>query len=380
MKKILFLSALFAVLVVVPITACGATIKFGQSYYFDPGSAINDNLYAAGSNVSIAGIINGDLFIAGSNALISGPVYADLAAIAGGLNVSGKVGGDMRLLGGNINITSSAGGELIAVGGQVNVMSGSVVNGEVRIAGGNVNYSGSAGKGVFIKAKNKVYINGIIEKDLSVTAQEITFGSGALIKGNFDYYSQKEATIESGATIRGAVNFHKTEMPARKLTGMGFILGIFTLALIVKTLMFITASLIALYFAGNQVKSIVKEASANFWKEAGRGFVILFVAPVAIIISFATIIGITLGLIALFVYLAFVFVAAVIAGLLFAQLVLKYVFKKENYELNWWVIILAVSALGLVTFIPIVGWLFTLVLVFAALGSSANYIYKKLKE
>ncbi len=107
MKKILFLSALFAVLAIVPVVACGATFKIGENYYFNPGSAINDNLYAAGSNVSIAGIINGDLFTAGSNALISGPVYADLAAIAGGLNVSGKVGGDMRLLGGNINITSS---------------------------------------------------------------------------------------------------------------------------------------------------------------------------------------------------------------------------------------------------------------------------------
>ena len=138
--------------------------------------------------------------------------------------------------------------------------------------------------------------------------------------------------------------------------------------------------MIALYFAGDQVKSIVREASSNFWKEAGRGFVILFIAPVAIIISFITIIGMTLGLIALFVYLALIFIAAVIAVLLFARLALKYVFKKENYELNWWVVILAVSALGLITFIPIVGWLFTLVIVLAALGSSAKYVYKKLKE
>jgi len=284
----------------------------------------------------------------------------------------------MRLLGGNINITSSVGGELVAVGGQVDVMSGSVVNGDVTIAGGNINYSGSAGKGVVIKARNKVYVNGIIEKDLLITAREITLGSGALIKGNFDYYSPKEAAIELGTTIRGAVNFHKTEIPAKKPIIAGFIFGIFTLVLIVKTLMFITASLIALYFAGNHVKAIVKNASSNFWKEAGRGFIILFIAPVAVIISFATIIGITLGLIALFIYLAFIFVAAVIAGLLFAQLALEYVFKKENYELNWWVVILAVVALGVINLIPIVGWLFTLVLVFAALGSSASYIYKKL--
>ncbi len=379
MKKILFLSALFAVLSIIPVVAYGATIKFGENYYLNSGSAINDNLYAAGSNVSIASIITGDLFTAGGNVFISGPVYADLAAVAGGLNVSGKVNGDMRLFGGNVNITSSAGGELIAVGGQVNVMSGSVVNGDVKIAGGNVNYNGSAGKGVVIKAKNKVYINGIIEKDLSIMAREITLGPGALIKGNFDYYSPKEVTIEQGATIRGAVNFHKTEMPAKK-QALGFFFGLFTLALLVKTLMFVVASLAALYLARTHVKSIVREASSNFWKEALRGFILFVVAPVAIIICFITIIGITLGMIALFIYLALVTIAAVIAALLFAQLALKYVFKKENYELNWWIIILAVLALGLISLIPIVGWLFIFIIVLAALGSFVNYVYKKLKE
>ena len=48
-------------------------------------ATINDNLYAAGSNVSIAGVISGDLFVAGANVIISGPVYADLAAAGGSL-------------------------------------------------------------------------------------------------------------------------------------------------------------------------------------------------------------------------------------------------------------------------------------------------------
>ncbi len=379
MKKIIFLSFLLAVLVIVPVVAYGATIKFGENYNLNSGEKINDNLYAAGANVNIAGAVAGDLFAAGGNIIVSGPVSADLIAAGGTLNISGNVADDLRLAGGNINIANYIGGELLAAGGQMTIMSGTVIGKDVKIAGGNINYEGNAGGGVVIKS-NSVYINGAVGKDLSVTAREITLGPKALIGGKFDYYSPKEAIIESGATIRGAVSFHKTEMPAKKPAGAWFFFGIFTLALIIKTLMFITASLVALYFTGDQVKSIVKNASANFWKEAGRGFIILFIAPVAIIISFATIIGITLGIIALLVYLMLVFVAAVIAGLLFAQLALKYVFKKENYELNWWVVVLAVAVLGLITFIPIAGWLFTLVLVFAALGSSAGYIYRKFRE
>ena len=379
MKKILFLSALFAVLIVVPVMAYGATLKTGENYYLGSGEKINDNLYTAGAGVNIAGTVAGDLFVAGGNIIVSGPVSADLNAMGGTINVSSDVAGDMRLMGGNIMIASYAGGELLAAGGLITIMPGTVIGKDIKIAGGSISYEGNAGGSVVIKG-DKIYINGAIGKDVSITAREITLGPKTLIGAKFDYYSPKEATIESGATIRGAVNFHKTEMPAKKPTGAWFFFGIFTLALLIKTLMFITASLVALYFTGNHVRAIVKNASSNFWKETGRGFIILFIAPVAIIISFATIIGITLGLIALFVYLAFVFVAAVIAGLLFAQLALKYVFKKENYELNWWVVILAILALAVITCIPFVGPIFTLVLVFAALGSSASYVYKKLKE
>ncbi len=378
MKKILFLNVLFAVLAIVPVLAYGATFKAGQNYYLNSSEKINDNLYAAGADVNIAGATGGDLFIAGGNVIVSGSVGADLAAAGGTLNVSGDVAGDMRLAGGNIIITSYAGGELLAAGGQITLMSGSVIGKDVKIVGGSINYEGNVGGGAVIKG-NKVYINGAVGKDLSVKAREITLGPKALIGGRFDYYSPKEATIESGATVRGAVNFHKIEMPAKRPIRAGIIFGIFTLALLVKTLMFITASLAVLYLARTHVKSIIREASFNFWKEAGRGFILFVVAPVAIIISFVTLIGITLGVIALFVYLALITIAAVIAVLLFAQLALKYIFKKENYELNWWVIILAVLALGLITLVPIVGWLFTFIIFFTALGSLANYVYKKLK-
>jgi len=377
MKKILFLYALFAVLIIVPVAAYGATFKTGQSYYLNSNETIKDNLYVAGADVNIAGATAGDLFVAGANVIVSGPVGADLAVAGGTLNISNSVVGDMRVAGGNVIIASNIVGELLVVGGKITLMPGSLIGKDIKIAGGSINYEGNAGGGVVIKGQ-KVYINGAIGKDLSVTAREITLGPKALISGKFDYYSQKEATMESGATVRGAISFHKTEIPVGRRMGAGIIFGIFTLALIVKTLAFITASLVALYFAGNQVKLIVKGASSNFWKEVGKGFVILFIAPIAIIISFVTVIGITLGMIALFVYLALITISAVISVLLFAELALKYVFKKENYELNWWIVILAVLALNLITFIPIVGCLFMFIVVLASLGSTAGYVYKKL--
>lgn len=163
MKKILFLSALFAVLIIVPVAAYGATFKVSQNYYLNSSQTIKDNLYAAGADVNIAG----------GNVIISGAVGADLAAAGGTLNVSSDVAGDIRLVGGNIIITSNAGGELLAAGGQITLMPGSIISKDIKIAGGSINYEGNSGGGVIIKG-NKVFINGAIGEDLSVTAREIT--------------------------------------------------------------------------------------------------------------------------------------------------------------------------------------------------------------
>lgn len=377
MKKILFLCTLGVVLIVVPVVVYGATFRAGENYYLNSGETIKDNLYAGSANVNVAGAVTGDLFTAGGNVIISGPIGSDLMAAGGTLNVSGDVAGDLRLAGGNVNIASKVGGELLVAGGQVSLMPGSLIGKDIKIAGGSINYDGNSAGGVVIKGQ-KVFINGAIGKDLSITAQEITLGPKALISGKFDYYSPKEATMKSGSTVRGAVNFHKVETPMRRPMRAGILFGIFTMAFIIKSLMFMTVALVALYFAGDQTKAIVKEASSNFWKEAGRGFIILIVVPVAIIISLVTVIGITLGLIALFVYLALITVSAVVSVLLFAELALKYVFKKENYELNWWVVILAVLGLNVITFIPIAGGLFMFILVLATLGSTAGYVYRKL--
>lgn len=377
MKKILFFSALFAVLAIVPISAYGATFKINQDYNLNSGSTVNDNVYAAGSNVNIAGIITGDLFAAGGNVLLFGPINADLAAVGGTLNINGNVVGDMRLAGGNINITSSAGGELLVAGGQINVMPGSVINRDAKIAGGVINYSGNIAGGAVIRG-DKVYINGTIEKDLSVKAREITLGPTAVIKGNFEYFAPKEAAVDSGAKIMGTVNFHKTELPSRNQT-RGFIFGIFTLALLVKTIILVVTSLAVLYFAGTHAKLIVRGASSNFWNEAGKGLILFIVAPIVIIIGLITVAGAALGVIALFVYLSLAAIASIISALLFAQLALKCVFKKENYELKWWVVILAVLVLGLIGLIPLVGGLFTFVIFLASLGSLSGYVLKKFK-
>jgi cytoskeletal protein CcmA (bactofilin family) len=380
MSKKLFSVILAAFLVVTPFLVNGATSEAKDNYYLAPSLTINDNLYVAGADANVSGTVMGDLFVVGGNVSVFGPVEGDLMSAGGTLNISGKVTGDERLVGGNIMISNSVGGDLLVGGGQVNVLSNSIIGKDVEIAGGTVNYSGENNGNLGIAGRN-VYINGKINGDVSVKAESVKLGPNAVITGNFDYSSLNEAVLEQGAKINGTVNFTKTTMPdnkkmADKGSFWGFISFVFTMKLIAITFV----ALIFVYLFKNQTKAIIEESVSNFWRKTGKGFILLVVIPFAIIISFITVIGTPLGVIAGLLYAVLLIISSILGNLLFAQLCMKYVFKKKEYELNWWIVILAVLVFGLISFIPFIGWLFKFIIFLAAFGSLADYALNKLKD
>jgi len=359
-KKIVLL-ALIALVVVVPLVALGATFEKGEAYYLQPGEVINDNLYAVAGSVVITGTVNGDVLTAGGNITTSGSVSGDMAVAGGNLSIGSDVAGDVRAVGGNVNISKSIGGELVAAGGQINIMPGLTIGKDVSIAGGTV------------------YIDGVINGNLKVAANQIKFGPNAVVNGKFDYYSESTATFNQGAVVKGETNFHKVTMPSREgvvKVGVGFnIVG-----WVIKMLMTIVAVLVMIYFFRPQTAALLEAPIANFWKEALRGFIVLVVVPIAIIISFITVVGVLVGLIALLFYILFIILASIFSALVFAKLCLKYLFKKENYQLNWWIAVASILVMGVITIIPFVGWIISFILFLSSLGSTSNFVYKKIRS
>lgn len=367
------------VFTVTPLLAFGATFKIDKSYHLDPGTTINENLYVTGGTVGILGAVNGDVMAAGGTIIISGPVSGDIGVAGGNISINSNVAGDIRIAGGNITVSKSAGGDLVVAGGQVNVLSGSTFGKDVKIAGGSVTFLGSVGKDLDIKG-GEVYIDGSVAGNLKVMAESIKLGPNASIVGNFDYSSKKSAVLEEGAVVNGTINFNKISLPIRgEKPSRGLILGFLSIAWMLKIMMFIVTGLVMIYFFKNQTKTVLDRGVLSFWKEMLRGFIVLIVLPVAIILSFVTVIGTFLGLIALFFYIVFIVLALIFSVLIFASLTLKYLFKKENYELNWWMLVVSVLVFGLVSLIPFVGWIFSFIIFLSSLGSVSAVVYNRLK-
>lgn len=336
MKK-LFLILAVIFLVSSPFRVFGAQIEFGESYYLNPSSNIDDNLYVGGGNVNILGSVGGDLFAGGGNVMVMGPVSEDAAVAGGSVNISGNILKDLRVAGGSVNISGNVGGELM-------------------VAGGNV------------------YINGTIGEDLIIRAGEVRLGPNALVKGNLAYFSPREAIFEEGAAVQGITRYQRIE--AEDGRGMGF----FDLAKIIKLVVVSASALILFYLFKKQTQAIAGQAVNFFWRKTGKGLVVLVTVPIAVILSFLTVIGFPLGFPAILICSALAVLASIFSVFVLAGIILKYLFRKENYELNWWIIVLSAMVLSLISLAPIAGWVFNFIFFLASFGSLADYFYRRLAK
>ena len=149
--------AVAALLTVAVVGATAGAVRaaaFGEAdgagdYTLPAGQTIDDNLFAAGNTVTIAGTVRGDLFAAGRevivNGAVAGNVYAagsrvtlgadgsvdgDLFAGAAEIVVAGQLGGDLRGGGSVLRVTTGPGGGELMAGG-VHIAVQEALNGNV---------------------------------------------------------------------------------------------------------------------------------------------------------------------------------------------------------------------------------------------------------
>jgi cytoskeletal protein CcmA (bactofilin family) len=370
---------IFGVLVVMvgfgPFLAFGAQIQGGSDYFLGKSDTVNENLYAAGGNISIAGNVVGDLVGAGGTINVTGNVSDEVITVGGTLNITGDIGGDLRATGGNILIAGKVNGDVAIAGGQVRIVPGVIVTGDVLVGGGSVIIEGDISGKTRI-AGGDVRINGTIGGDLEVMAQRITLGSGAEIKGNFNYRSGSEAVIESGAVVGGETHFQKSTSFERKGSKKG-VFAFVSFWIILKLLMFVLLGLIMVLVFKNNSRAILKRSTDKFWIEFLRGLIAFIVMPIVAVLAVVTLIGMPLGVIIGMAYIIFIILAKVFAGVIFGSWLHKILRKKESFELNWQIAVMGIIVLYVISWIPILGWLLCAVFFLASFGGLLKIWYDK---
>lgn len=377
MNKILKVSAIAAVAFFIIInSAFAAKFSTGSEYILNKNEVIGSNLYSAGNNIIINGEIRGDLIGAGSNILVSGNVSKSLMVVGSNVTILGNVSDSVRAAGGNIVVSGSIGKDFMVAGGTINITKDAELNGDSRMAGGQIIIDGN------INGPAKIYggeitINGKISGDVEIKASKsLTIGSSAVIDANLKYKAPQEAKIISGAQVGNYLSFEKIEGYKKVAPNVRAIWAAFTMFWFIKLLALIAAGLLIYFLFEKFLQNLVNQAIDNFGKELGIGFISMLALPVLIIISLVSIIGFFVGIIGITFLSGICILASIVSGILFGSLLFKWLSKKKESRMDWISVVTGIVVFSILSLIPFVGWILSLVIYLVSFGTILNMAYQ----
>lgn len=353
----------------------------------------DDDVYLAGETIKIDAQVNGDAVLAGANIKVRDTINQDLIVAGGDINVKGYINDDIRAAGGELIIDTNVGDDVIIFGGEVLITKDAVINGNLIVFSGDVEMNGTV-NGNMKAYGGKLAINGVIKENIELqsdelvfngevtgttkmVAEDITIGEKAKFFKDVDYWSKSGKVDFKESLINATANFNEDLAEDQKEFPYYFF-GIAALGIWIFYLL--SAFLIILILNGllkNFWIKTAKNIDNNLPKGLGYGLVYLFIAPLIIIISFIILIGVPIGLLLGAIYLF----SIVIGHIVLALLITYYINNKKRRNWGFWM--LSFVALGiamllrLVTLIPFLGVLISILIIALAYGFISITIFKK---
>jgi len=346
--------------------------KINQTVVLAKDQVVNSDYIVRGSSVDIMGTVNGDAYVVGGTVAVEGTVNGDLLVMGGNVNVKGNVMGNARIIGGNIIVTGSIGKNLSVLGGSSNLTDTAKIGESIVGAGGTFTFYGPVSKDVRI-AGGQVALRNVIGGNVFVYTDHLSVSPNANITGDLTYWSNRKAIVAQGVVIKGKTTQNvlpKNATPQMQSTKfMSIIPTIVTFVIFGKIVSFFASFILGILFIKFFPVCVQKIASSikrNFWKNVGVGFLTVIVTPIAIVLLFCTFIGMPLAVFGGILFAFSLYVAHIIAGLVIGKWAIKYVSKKDH--LNW-SLFAGLVIFGILSAIPVFGWLFSIIFVTAGLGA-----------
>jgi cytoskeletal protein CcmA (bactofilin family) len=368
LSKIEILLTIIAVLLTLfNFDACfGTDFRAGENFFFSDTLTINDDLIIAGNTIKSSAIIKGDFFSASYRLVQNGIVEGSVIAFAKDVDISGQVNGSVSGFGQNINVNGKVNRNLIGFFSALNIKPDADIGGDVTAFGGELTLDGKIGKGLR-GSVGTLIISGIVNGDVSVKADKIILMPTAKILGDFKYKSQKQAKIESGASVSGQTFWTKEEAKKEKKPK-----DVFTLKSIITEILFllalmITGIVLTLIFKKNAYQA-KRAVTASFLKSLGWGFVFMVCIPIAIIILIVTILGIPIAIISLFAYAVLIYIAKIPVATALGEKIIK-AFGKQGEPSLIPSMLLGLIVLTILLNIPYLEWLIYFVVLFTGFGA-----------
>ncbi len=364
MRSILWMAAAL-LLALSPATALAAEPRSGNQVTVAQNETVNDDLYLAGGTIDVLGTVQGDVVATGGTINIPGSVTGDVIAAGGTINLSGQVGGSVRTAGGTVNVNAPVGGDVVSAGGSVNIGPNARITRDMLVGAGSATIDGQVGRNVNV-GSGELAINGTVGGNVRSEGAAPRLGEEAVINGSLTYASNQQASIPSGAQVRGGVEQRAVQQAetnpvlSSAIDWLRAVVGLLILGL-----------LFILLFPRAGRRS-VDSLRTSPWASLGIGFALLILVPIVAVLAVvagAFVGGWWVGLVVLAAYIVAVALSVPIAGMSLGDWALDR-FGRGRAALGW-ALLLGVVVLMLVSLVPFLGGIVLFLAVLFGLGALA---------
>jgi cytoskeletal protein CcmA (bactofilin family) len=332
------------------------------------GETLEKDLYTWAQQLAIDGTLDGDLIAWFQSGTINGSVTQDVNCFAQDLTIGGEIGDDVRFAGNSLSIFGTVRGNVMAGASFVRIGEDAVIEGDLLVGAGTVTLDGRVKGGVRM-ATGHLTMNGSVDGDAHISTDGgITMGDDATIGGDLHYEGPAEVEFSVGA-VKGTVSFSTRDKDMEEdlesaisefATMFGIVAHIFLFlgALIAGSVIFA--------FTKDHANRTAEILRTKPLKSLGIGFIAAICVPIVCIILLVLVLTIPLSFVVFLVYLVALYIAKFYVATWLGKLILR------NRPANASPIppmLLGITILYLLTWIPVLGTLITLVVIFFGLGA-----------
>lgn len=351
---------------------------------------IGGDVYTSGSATSSSASAPRDVFAYGFSVNLAGAVGKDAHAAGFDVEVDSSVGDDLYVTGGSITVRGRVAEDLSASGFSVRVDDEASIGHNARIVGAKISIDAPIG-GSLLAAGGRVSLNATVLGDVRLTAREIEFGPAAKIDGTLTYTSASKIDIPTsvispdrvrhlpfeGSDLLGEIKETVDEaVPSFWPSFFGMIF-----AFLVTLGFFIIIAAVGLSFLPDTVERLRARAADRPGITILSGYLGFALITGLVPASALTIVGLPFIPIVVLSIVVLWLLGYLIGAYAISTRVWKAFAAGRDREepLARKLVILGVGlvALAVVNFIPILGWLINLAVVYLGIGSIALSTFAK---
>ena len=333
------------------------------------GETIEGPGFFAGNVVKVDGNVEGTTFVSGQDVRINGNINGDLFVAAQSITINGTVIGNVYGAGQALTFDGQSESDVFFAGQNIAIGQDASVGRDIFVAGATILQEGVIQRNLF-GGGAEIVLSGQIGGDVNLQTDSLKLQDGANIAGNLNYKGGNEADIGTGATIAGDTDWEFAETMDRGTTVMRETRRPF---MTVVWFLWSLASALLIWF-------LIRIWRPAFWQNTARplterplktlgvGLLTLLVVPPMIILAMVTVIGIPIAIILGTVYPIALYLSRIIVAVFIGQWLAKR-FKWPELHKGVWLVLLGLIILGALRMPPYIGFLSSLLIVMAGLGS-----------